>query len=94
MMIIGLEKESICQRRVVTHVEAGILFREFPDIKTAFSLTHSLRMIFSQRCTKEKGRTMAVRKKEGENRIISSFICSLKEKALSLQPHLRLWRNW
>ena len=34
---------------------AGILFREFPDIKTAFSLTHSLRMIFSQRCTKEQG---------------------------------------
>ena len=34
---------------------AGILFRGFPDIKTAFSLTHSLRMIFSQRCTKEQG---------------------------------------
>lgn len=35
---------------------AEILFREFPDIHTAFSLTHSLRMIFSQRCTKEQGR--------------------------------------
>lgn len=34
---------------------AEILFREFPDIQTAFSLTHSLRMIFSQRCTKEEG---------------------------------------
>lgn len=34
---------------------AEILFREFPPIKTAFSLTHSLRMIFSQRCTKEQG---------------------------------------
>lgn len=34
---------------------AEILFREFPDIKTAFSLTHSLRMIFSQSCTKEQG---------------------------------------
>ena len=33
----------------------GILFREFPDIKTAFSLTHSLKIIFSQRCTKEQG---------------------------------------
>ena len=32
-----------------------ILFREFPDIKTAFTLTHSLRMIFSQRCSKEQG---------------------------------------
>jgi len=36
---------------------AEILFREFPAIKTAFSLTHSLRMIFSQRCDKEQGRT-------------------------------------
>jgi len=36
---------------------AGILFREFPDIHKAFSLTHSLRMIFSQRCDKEQGRT-------------------------------------
>ena len=35
---------------------AEILFREFPDIKTAFMLTHSLRMIFSQRCDKEQGR--------------------------------------
>lgn len=35
---------------------AKILFREFPDIKTAFSLTHSLRMIFTQRCTKEQGK--------------------------------------
>lgn len=33
-----------------------ILFREFPDIHTAFSLTHSLRMIFSQRCSKEEGK--------------------------------------
>ena len=35
---------------------AKILFREFPDIQTAFSLTHSLRMIFSQKCDKEQGR--------------------------------------
>ena len=35
---------------------AEILFREFPDIKTSFSLMHSLRMIFSQRCDKEQGR--------------------------------------
>lgn len=34
---------------------AEILLREFPDIKTAFSLTHSLRMIFSQRCSKDQG---------------------------------------
>lgn len=34
---------------------AEILFREFPDIRTAFSLTHSLCMIFSQRCDNEQG---------------------------------------
>ncbi len=34
---------------------AEILFREFPGIKAAFELTHSLRMIFSQRCDKEHG---------------------------------------
>lgn len=34
---------------------AEILFREFPKIKTAFTLTHSLRMIFSLNKTKEKG---------------------------------------
>ena len=35
---------------------AVILFREYPEIEKAFSLSHSLRMIFSQRCTKEEGR--------------------------------------
>lgn len=35
---------------------AEVLFEEYPDIKTAFSLTHSLRMIFSQKCDKEAGR--------------------------------------
>lgn len=40
-----------------THKQrAKILFREFPDIQTAFSLTHSLRMIFSLRVDKEQGR--------------------------------------
>ena len=35
---------------------ATILFREYPEIEKAFSLSHSLRMIFSQRCSKEEGR--------------------------------------
>ena len=35
---------------------AGILFREYPEIQKAFSISHSLRMIFSQRCSKEEGR--------------------------------------
>ena len=34
-------------------VRAKILFAQYPDIKKAFSLTHSLRMIFSH--TKDKG---------------------------------------
>ena len=34
---------------------ASILFREYPGIEKAFSLSHSLRMIFSQRCSKEDG---------------------------------------
>ena len=34
---------------------AAILFREYPEIEKAFSLSHSLRMIFSQRCSKEDG---------------------------------------
>ena len=34
---------------------AAILFREYPEIEKAFSLSHSLRMIFSQRCSKDKG---------------------------------------
>ena len=35
---------------------AAILFKEYPEIEKAYSLSHSLRMIFSQRCTKEEGR--------------------------------------
>lgn len=35
---------------------AAILFREYPKIEKAFSLSHSLRMIFSQRCSREDGR--------------------------------------
>lgn len=34
---------------------AAILFREYPEIEKAFSLSHSLRMIFSQRCSKDAG---------------------------------------
>ena len=35
---------------------AAILFKEYPEIEKAYSISHSLRMIFSQRCTKEEGR--------------------------------------
>lgn len=40
---------------------AKILFELFPQIETAYSLTHSLRMIFSQRCSKEEGRNMLIK---------------------------------
>ena len=51
LLMMSPDKWTDTQRQ-----RAEILFREFPDIKIAFSLTHSLRMIFSQRCTKEQGR--------------------------------------
>ena len=35
---------------------AEILFELYPDIGMAYSLTHSLRMIFAQKCDKEAGR--------------------------------------
>lgn len=40
---------------------AKTLFELFPQIETAYSLTHSLRIIFSQRCSKEEGRDMLVK---------------------------------
>ena len=35
---------------------AEILFELYPDIEMAYSLTHSLRMIFAHKCDKEAGR--------------------------------------
>lgn len=32
----------------------AILLREYPEIEKAFSLSHSLRMIFAKRCSKEE----------------------------------------
>ena len=32
----------------------AILLREYPEIEQAFSLSHSLRMIFAKRCSKEE----------------------------------------
>lgn len=37
-------------------LRAGILFKEYPDIKRAYSLSHSLRMIFNKRSTKDGAR--------------------------------------
>ena len=50
LLMVSPEKWSEAQRE-----RAEILFELYPDIKTAYSLTHSLRMIFAQRCSKDAG---------------------------------------
>ena len=40
---------------------ADILFAQYPDLKEAYSLTHSLRMIFSRRVTKNEARLLLAR---------------------------------
>ena len=40
---------------------AEILFAQYPDLKEAYSLTHSLRMIFSRRVTKNEARLLLAR---------------------------------
>ena len=40
---------------------AGILFEEYPDIKTAYGLSHSLRMIFTKNTIKDAARLSMVR---------------------------------
>ena len=51
LLMVSPEKWTPSQRE-----RAEILFGLYPDIETAYSLTHSLRMIFAQRCDKEAGR--------------------------------------
>ena len=45
------EKWTLSQRK-----RAEILFREYPDLKTAYGLSHSLRMIFSKNTVKDAAR--------------------------------------
>ena len=51
LLMVSLEKWTASQRE-----RAEILFELYPDIEKAYSLTHSLRMIFAQKCDKEAGR--------------------------------------
>ena len=51
LLMVSPEKWTPSQKE-----RAEILFELYPDIKTAYSLTHSLRMIFAQRCDREAGR--------------------------------------
>lgn len=51
LLMASLEKWTASQRE-----RAEILFELYPDIEKAYCLTHSLRMIFAQKCDKEAGR--------------------------------------
>ena len=51
LLMVSPEKWTPSQRE-----RAEILIELYPDIKTVYSLTHSLRMIFAKRCDKEAGR--------------------------------------
>ena len=51
LLMVSPEKWTPSQRE-----RAEILFELYPDIEMAYSLTHSLRMIFAQKCDKEAGR--------------------------------------
>ena len=51
LLTVSLEKWTSSQRE-----RAEILFELHPDIETAYSLTHSLRMSFAQKCDKAAGR--------------------------------------
>ena len=52
LLFKSAEKWTESQKR-----RAAILFREYPDIKRAYSLSHSLRMIFNKRLIKAGART-------------------------------------
>ena len=56
LLMVSPEKWTPVQKE-----RAELLFQLFPEIKTAYSLTHSLRMIFAQRCTKEEGRQSLIK---------------------------------
>ena len=51
LLMVSPEKWTPSQRE-----RAEILFELYPDIETAYSLTHSLRMSFAQKCDKAAGR--------------------------------------
>ena len=51
LLMVSPEKWTPSQRE-----RAEILFELYPDIEMAYSLTHSLRMIFAQKCDKAAGR--------------------------------------
>lgn len=56
LLFKSAEKWSESQKR-----RAGILFKEYPDIKRAYGLSHSLRMIFNKRSIKAAARTNLAR---------------------------------
>lgn len=51
----------ICDSKCRTKERARILFDEYPDIKTAYGLSHSLRIIFSKNTVKDATRLSMAR---------------------------------
>jgi len=66
------------------HQRAKILFEEYPDIKKAYSLTHSLRMIFNKRSTKDGARLNLAR---WYNQVAESNFDSFNTIAATLYDH-------
>ena len=70
---------------------AQILFRHFPDIKNAYSLSHSLRVIFNNRnATKESARSslsrwyeMAEKSRNEDFRVLSQTLQSREDDVLN-----------
>lgn len=63
---------------------AGILFEEYPDLKKAYSLTHSLRMIFSKNTVKDAARLSLAR---WYNQVAESEFKSFNTIAATVYEH-------
>ncbi len=79
LLTVSPEKWTTNQRE-----RAEILFELYPDIETAYNLTHSLRMIFAQKCDKEAGRK-SIKKwyaKVGEfdNKVFNNIAAAMYDK--------------
>lgn len=73
------EKWTASQRQ-----RAEILFREYPDLETAYGLSHSLRMIFSKNTIKEAARLSMAR---WYNKVEESGFHSFKVIATTFYEH-------
>ena len=63
---------------------AEILFREYPDLKTAYGLSHSLRMIFSKNTVKDAARLSMAK---WYNKVEEAGFCSFNVIAATFYEH-------